>query len=169
MDIFANMEKFLSSRTAVIVIAVLLCIAAFAGAFSLGEMVGYRKARFSYAWGENYNRNFGGPRQGFFRAPMMDNEFIDAHGTFGQVLKVDGMTVVIKGREGVEKIVIVSTDTDIRKLRDAASISDIKPSDFVTVIGEPNEQGQLIAQFIRVMPPPPTAAPLDPTSPTRQP
>ena len=36
-------------------------------AFGMGMFVGFHKANFSYQWGENYHRNFGGPSRGFMR------------------------------------------------------------------------------------------------------
>ena len=140
------------------------------GAFSCGIFVGIRKANFSYKWGENYQRNFGGPRQMMFgrgergsrdaRNPddqggngfpgMMGPNFINAHGTSGVVLKIDGATLVIKGNDNIEKTVLTTDQTTIRSQRGDIGVSDIKADDNVMVIGNPNDAGQIEAKFVRV-------------------
>ena len=79
-------------------------------------------------------------------------DYMDAHGTFGQILKIDGQTLVIKGKDGVEKIVLVDEKTSIHRFKEAIKISDLKIDDFIVIIGEPNEAGQIIAKLIRIMP-----------------
>jgi len=125
--------------------------------FKAGTLVGFRKAGFSYKWGENYHQNFAGPRGGFFRG-FSGRDFIASHGVFGQIIKIDGSTLIIKGQENVEKIVIVKEDTAIRRLGETVKLSDLKVNDYIVVIGSPNDAGQIEAKFIRIMPPPPQAA-----------
>lgn len=139
------------SKKFMVLIAGLVGLAVLVGTFSLGVFVGYHKARFSYAWGENYHNNFGGPRGGLFQ-DFSGKEFMDAHGTYGQIVKVDSSTLVVNGRDNVEKIVVVNDDTSIMILRNAVKISDLKVGDSIVVIGEPNEQGQIEAKFIRFLP-----------------
>jgi len=79
-------------------------------------------------------------------------EFIDAHGTYGQIVKVTSSTLIVKGRDNVEKIVVVNDDTSIMRLRGVIKISGLKINDNIIVIGEPNEQGQIEAKFIRFLP-----------------
>ena len=153
-----NIVNFLKSKKVLAIIIVLFSLALLVGVFGLGIAVGYHKARFSYAWGENYHRNFGGPRGGFFRN-FSGRDFIDAHGTFGQIVKIDlstnlgqVATLVIKGQDNVEKIVLIKDDTSIRRFRDAIKPSDLKADDYVVVIGEPNNEGQIAAKFIRLLP-----------------
>ncbi len=143
--------QFVQSKKFMAMIAGLVGLAVLIGTFSLGVFVGYHKARFSYAWGENYHNNFGGPRGGLFQ-DFSGKEFMDAHGTFGQVVKIDGSTLVVKGSDNVEKIVVVNDDTSIMRLKNAIKISDLKINDNIVVIGEPNEQGQIEAKFIRFLP-----------------
>ncbi len=122
--------------------------------FKAGMMVGMRKANFSYKWGENYHRNFGGPRGGFFD-DFVGKDLMNAHGVFGQIIKIEKETLVIKGRDNVEKIVLVKEETTIERQRSALKLADLKVNDLVVVIGEPNETGQIEAKFMRLMPPPP--------------
>ncbi len=165
-----NFLNFIKSKTFVVIIVVLFGLALLVGAFTLGAAVGYRKARFSYAWGENYSRNFGGPREGFmgnFAKDFSGGDLIDAHGTFGQVIKIDpstgstgspqadsgqAATLVIKGPDNVEKSVLIKNDTTIQRLRETIKPGDLKINDNVVVIGDPNNLGQIEAKFIRVTP-----------------
>jgi hypothetical protein len=161
-----NILKFFRSKTFVIIIITLFGLALLAGAFALGTFVGYKKAAFSYRWGENYHLNFGGPKMGFLRQ-MEDfggGDFIEGHGTFGRIIKIDGSTLIIESRDKVEKVVLVKDDTEIQKLRNTLKIDDLKVGDYAVVIGEPNDLGQIEAKFIRVMPVSPRGGPVLPTS-----
>jgi hypothetical protein len=157
-----NILKFFRSKAFVIVIIALFGLALLAGAFGLGIFVGYRKATFSYRWGENYHLNFGGPRGGFFQnfQDLGGRDFIGAHGVFGQIIKIDDQTLVIKGQDNVERVVLVKSDTSIRRLGENIKLGDLKTNEYITVIGEPNDSGQIEAKFIRVMPLPSPSAPM---------
>ena len=137
--------------------------------FGLGTFVGFRKANFSYRWGENYHQNFAGPRGGFF-GDFGGKDFINAHGVIGQIIKIDpstgstsspqassgqAATLIIKGMDNIEKIVLIEDDTIIERLRETLKTTDLKVDDTVVVIGQPNDAGQIEAKFIRLMPPPP--------------
>ncbi len=119
--------------------------------FRLGMMVGERKAGFTYLWSENYHRNFAGPQEGFMKE-FSDRNFLEANGVLGQIIKIDGQTVVVKGRDNVEKIITTDDQTTIEKFQETISPADLKVDDYIVVIGEPNEAGQIEAKFIRVMP-----------------
>jgi len=121
--------------------------------FGAGVKVGTLKARYSYRWAENYHRNFGGPRAGFlenFRQGFEGKDFINSHGTFGSIIKIDGNTIIVKGKDDVEKTVIVSEKTIITTHRESLKVGDLKVDDQVVVIGSPNEEGQIEARLIRV-------------------
>lgn len=124
--------------------------------FKAGELVGFRKARFSYQWGEHYYQNFGpNPR------PMMGigpEEFSPTHGVAGQVMKIDGSTIVIKVPDGTEKEVLTSTSTVFREFRDTIQISKLDIDDQIIVIGSPNDKGQIEAKLVRVVPPLPASS-----------
>src|SRR3989304_8139397 len=70
--------------------------------FKIGMIAGYKKADFSRQWTENYHMNFGGPRGGIFH-DFDERDFMGAHGTAGQVIKIQDSEIVIKGRDNVEK------------------------------------------------------------------
>ena len=122
--------------------------------FRIGMSVGFRKANFSYRWGENYHKNFAGPRGGFFEN-MDRNDFMGAHGVFGQILKIENNTLAVKGLDGVEKSILVKEDTAIEHLRYSIKLNDLKQGDHIVVIGDPKDSGVIEAKFIRLMPAPP--------------
>ncbi len=119
--------------------------------FSAGMFVGGTKARFSYRWAESYHKNFAGPRGGFLddwqRFPSGD--FIGGHGAFGEIIELNNSGFVIKGRGDIEKIIIITEDTVIKKGRETVK-DGLKVGDRVTIIGSPNEEGQIEAKLIRV-------------------
>ncbi len=117
--------------------------------FQLGMFVGFRKARFSFRWADSYHRTFGGPRGGWWQ-DFTGDDLINGHGVAGQVIKIDGNSLVIKGKEAVERIVVVSASTTIRGGRDTMSASDIKVDTKVVVIGTPQTDGSIMAKLIRV-------------------
>lgn len=146
-----NMKNFFQSKFLQGIIFGLGLIIILLLVFKAGMMVGMRKAKFSYGWGENYHRNFGGPKGGFLRdSPGRD--FIDANGTVGQIIKIDGQTVVVKGRDNVEKIILAQDDTTINRGRENIKLADLKIDDYIVTIGQPNSEGQIKAKLIRVMP-----------------
>lgn len=127
--------------------------------FSAGMFAGFHKARFSYQWGENYHKNFGGlpigmpgpgkPQHDFLKG-MRGDEFINPNGLSGSVIKFDTSTLYIKGDDGVEKSVAISGGTLIRCGRDTIKLSDLKTDDKVVVLGVPSSTGQIEAKLIRV-------------------
>ena len=120
--------------------------------FGAGVKIGEMKARFSYRWAENYHKNFAGPRGGFFGnwKNLASDNFIESHGAFGEIIKIDGNNLVVKGRENIEKIVLVNEKTVIKSGFKDIKISDLKVGNKIVIIGSPNEQGQIEAKFIRV-------------------
>lgn len=146
-----DINNFFRSKGFMATLWILGCLIILLLVFKAGMFVGFRKAGFSYRWGENYHRNFGGPRGGVFRG-MFRDDFPKAFGAFGQIMKIDGATLVVKDRDNVEKIVVVKDTTSIQRFRKNIANSDLHVDDFIAVIGEPNDDGQIEAKFIRVMP-----------------
>jgi len=120
--------------------------------FGLGIFIGATKARFSYRWAENYHKNFGGPRGGFMGGfpGFPDRDFIEGHGTFGEIIKINDADLVIKGRDDVEKIILITKDTVIKKGKKTIKKEDLKVGNAITVIGNPDNQGRIEAELIRV-------------------
>lgn len=153
-----DINKILQSKTFHRWLVVLAALVLILGSFAVGMAVGYRKANFSYAWGENYDRNFGGPRHGLFGFdPGID--FTNAHGVSGSIINVASSSLVISGKDGVEKTVFLSTSTIVRENREDIAASDLEKGEVVIVLGAPNARGQINAELIRILPPPPAFPP----------
>jgi hypothetical protein len=140
------------------IIVGLLSIVVLVLVFGLGVFVGEKKAKFSYLWAENYHRMFAGPKAGFLgslRMPPLPpfDEFIEGHGTFGEIIKIEGSNLVVKGRGNVEKVIVVTEKTVIKSGREDIKFSDLKIGDMIVIIGSPNDKGQIEAKLIRVFPP----------------
>ncbi len=147
-----DIKKFSESKSVLkIVLIVLGILIVFLFVFKVGESVGIRKASFSCGWAQNYQRNFGGPRGGFMGDFMgRDRELMNSHGMAGSIIKIDGNTLVVKGADNVEKIVLVTDRTMIRRNIETLKISDLKVDDQIVFIGRPDDQGQIQADLIRV-------------------
>jgi len=154
-----KIKEFVDSRWFTGVIWVILAVIILSLVFSAGLAIGYRKANFSYQWGDNYHKMFGGPREGFMRQmppPFgleMREDFINPHGTAGSIIKIDGNNLIVRGNDNVEKTILVSDKTTIRRGQQDIKVADLKTGDLTVTIGEPNNQGQIEAGLIRVFPP----------------
>ena len=154
-------KEYLKEKKWYIVLGGVAVLTILSGVFSMGVEVGFHKAEFSRRFGENYYRNFGGNENGRVmmrgfgdKGPILDRNLPSAHGTAGEVLDINAQGVTVMDRDGVEKSVVVNEKTLIKSLRDTIKLSDLKTGDFVTVMGRPNNQGQIEASLVRVMPAP---------------
>jgi len=147
-------EDFFQTKLFKGIILAVLCLIILVFVFGTGVFVGMKKAEFSFKWADEYHRNFGGPQGGFF-GDMINEGFTESNGVFGQIIKIDGQTLTIKGKDNVEKIVIVGEKTTILCLRKNIKLSDLKINDSLVAIGDPNNNGQIQAELIRVIPSPP--------------
>lgn len=115
--------------------------------FGLGVMVGYRRAVFSYEFGMNHDRyaEFGShPFMGMW--PLEPG----AHGIVGKIKDVADRSITIKDSNGHIFSILVSSSTVIRSNQSMIKIENIGIGDMVTIIGEPLDNGQVEARFIRV-------------------
>lgn len=135
--------------------------------FRAGELVGFRKANFSYRWGEGYYRTVAGPHRGFFGEPG-DRDFLMSHGAFGTILTVASSSMVVQGPDNLEKVVLVTTSTVVMKFRERIAASALQPNDQVVIVGAPNDTGEIEAKLIRVMPLPPPPLPPEGNGPHRR-
>ncbi len=119
--------------------------------FSAGISVGSRRASFGRAWGDNYERNFGmmPGRMGFGK----DN-FPNSHGAIGKIIKIELPTIIVQDKDSTEKVILLKGDTKIQKMMQEIKMTDLVIDDFVVVVGSPNDQGQIEAKLLRVMPAP---------------
>jgi hypothetical protein len=121
--------------------------------FQAGEFVGFRKATFAGQLGDNYYRAFGNHRPPFFN--FQPGDFPGDHGANGKIVRLDQNTLVIAATDNVEKTILISKDTLIRRWRENLTAKDLQVNDWVIVLGEPNNQGEIGAKLIRIMPGPP--------------
>lgn len=135
--------------------------------FGIGVLVGTRRADFSFRWAEQYHRNFAGPKGGFLGEIIgPDKEFTSANGCFGEIIKIDNNILIVKDINNVEKNILVGEKTTIVFQRKNIKLSDIKIGDRVVIIGSANDEGQIEAALIRVIPPPPVSI-INPRKPIR--
>ena len=117
--------------------------------FSAGISVGFHKASFGRAWGENYERNFGMRPD---RPMFGEDNFPNANGAIGKIIKITLPNIIVQDKDNTEKVIVIKDDTKIQKMMSAVKGSDLAIDDFVIIIGSPNDQGQIEAKLIRVMP-----------------
>lgn len=126
------------------------------GIFKLGQVSGYHKAKFSERFGDNFNRNFIDPRgEGFFKDFSDRRGPPGGHGAVGEIVGIALPLIVVAGPDNIEKTIVISESTEIRKYRDDITKTDLKVGDFIVVLGNPSEDGQVKAKLIRTVPPPP--------------
>ncbi len=155
MNTKTKLQEIINSKAAKYVIRIVGALFVLLLAFKAGEYVGIRKASFSYNWGNNYYRNFMGRERMGINEGFRGGEFLMGHGVGGPILKNSSSTLIIQDRDGAEKAVLLSSSTLIKRFRDDVLASDLKPGEWVAVLGNPNEEGQIEAKLVRVLPPPP--------------
>ena len=149
-------KNFIHSETFKrIIISFIIAIAVLV-VFRLGMVVGFRQASFSYQWSENYYHNFAGPRPGILGELTPGHEFMEPHGTFGTIIKIDQSDLVVRDQSGSEEVINISSSTVMRSHQSVVTLKDLKLNDGIVVIGEPAASGTIEAGLIRVLPPPPT-------------
>jgi hypothetical protein len=144
-------EKNHHSKIFKIVVAVLAELIILIGVFSLGLSVGFHKAGFTFAWGQNYANNFVGRK--ILNAVPPSSQFFNAHGVDGTILSLSTGSLVIKDADSNEKTLIISDQTAIRQNFQSLKASDLKVGQEIIAIGQPNPQGQIEAKLIRVLNP----------------
>jgi hypothetical protein len=158
------MSMIFRSRGFVLALKILIAFIAALLIFQLGMYVGFLKANYSFSWGDNYHRTFGGPRGGFMRS-FEGKDFMNGHGTAGTIASIDNSGIVVKGVDGMEKMVTISGKTSIMNGHMALKASDLQIDEMVTVIGQPQNDGTVQAEIIRVFGTPvvPPSAPSAPS------
>ncbi len=121
------MNKFFIILLSIVIVLVI---------FGAGITVGYRAGNFR----DRFDRHY--------------NDIMSGHGAYGQVISTQGTSIVIRDPQNREKDIIVGPKTVIRRSRDAATTTDISVGSWITAIGSPDENGQIRALLIRIMPPP---------------
>jgi hypothetical protein len=153
-------EIMTSKKLKVVALAIGVVIIALVS-FASGVLVGFKKAKFSYKFGENYERNFiGGPFSGPRgmmdhgpRGMMPDFEgggFRNAHGIAGQIISVSGDSIVMQDRNGQENTVTVSEQTIIKDRQNTINLNNLKAGEQIVVMGNPGDNGTINANLIRI-------------------
>ena len=153
-----NFKEMVQSKIFTRIILGLGVVLILAVIFQAGVFTGLEKAEYSGRLGENYERIF--TDNG--RPPMMNRvlggtpmgNLAGNHGAVGMVIKVSSSTLVVAEPNNLEKIISVNDKTIIRKFRDQILIGGIQVGDSVSILGGANDKGEIVAQFIRVMPKP---------------
>ncbi|NTW26962.1 MAG: hypothetical protein HGA36_01420 [Candidatus Moranbacteria bacterium] len=133
--------------------------------FAAGVHVGEHRAKYSYQWGDNYQRNFvDGPRE------MMDGPrgrpesigpmgavpgfegrgFRNGHGVAGLITSIADNNIMIKDPSGKENTIAVNDKTLIKMGQNDIKITDLKNDENIVVIGRPGDNGMINADLIRV-------------------
>lgn len=147
------MSHFLESKKIRIVLWILGSLIILLLIFGIGIGVGYDRANFGSHFGENYYHNFyGAPATGSMPygmgpAPMSE------HGIAGTVIDISSSTISVKDSNNNEHSIVVLPATVIRRDTATIKITGIQLQDQIVVIGDPNDEGQVIARFVRVFSP----------------
>ncbi len=129
--------------------------------FEVGVMVGYHEASFSSRWGQNYERNFGG--MGVAQG-LPGGHLPTPDGTFGKIISISNeastTTLVVNSAQNPEEKIIINSDTLVRDRVNTVSASALGIGSYVVVLGAPNDQGEIEAKLVRVVPSPSTTTPV---------
>lgn len=148
---FSHLFQSGTFRSVLVIVGILVVLLA---VFALGAFVGFQKARFTYGWGMNYPSNFAGPSNGFATLRNIQGDhYINGHGTFGTIIKLDPSAIVVKGQGDVEKLINVDDDTTIKRATETLGLPDLKLDEQVVIIGAPKSDGSIDAKLIRVFEP----------------
>ncbi len=156
-----SLHEYIHSKTArriIISIAALIVVLLF---FELGMLVGYKKGTFACRLSDNYFRIFGderGERMGL-GMQIPKGEMPGGHGATGKIVHIELPAIVVVNPNKIEKSIYITDDTIIKKMNETISASDLKTDDTIVVVGSANNQGQIEARLIRVLPPPPPGLP----------
>jgi hypothetical protein len=143
-------KKFTQLKSPKFIIGILILIAVIFGIFQAGVFVGFQKASFLFKYGDNYYRTFG--ERG--NMPPFRDEMAGGHGVIGKIVRINLPTIVVMGPDNIEKIIVTTASTTVHQFREAFPLNKLTADQFITVLGYPNEQGQIVARFIRLMPVP---------------
>ncbi|KKR43131.1 MAG: hypothetical protein UT79_C0009G0005 [Candidatus Moranbacteria bacterium GW2011_GWC2_40_12] len=146
-----NAKQFIKSRLFIGIIMGIFCLALLVGSFQIGMMIGFRKAQVSYAWSEHYDRNFGGPRRAIMGMPIGTPQFMGAFGNFGTIIRIDDPAIIVSGSNNTERIIITDSKTQFINMQDKILRTDLKLGDNIVIIGESDDQGQIMARLIRLL------------------
>lgn len=152
-EIKNKLNKFVDSKNFKKVIYVLGALFILSLVFQAGMIAGFRKAAFRHDWGNNYERNFGPMRKA---PPFLDDikGAPNAHGAIGKIIKIEFPNIVVLDKDQTEKVIIINDSTSILERRDRITKDNLAIDKYIVVIGTPNQDGQIEAKLIRIIPSP---------------
>ncbi len=156
-------DKTFQSKIFILILKIIILTAILLFIFWLGMFIGQKKGQFRYARRESYCCNilsfYSNSRPNFLppehlKGMLGKQSSVNTYGIIGRILKISDNKLVVLDRDGIEKTVIVSQETIIKYFQKTISIKDLVINNMIAVIGEPKENGQIEARFIRVLPQP---------------
>ena len=148
---FVRSRLFAGILIGVGIMFILVCV------FEAGVSLGYHEATFSSHWGANYEQNFGnGGMQGSMGIP--DGHDPEPHGTAGQIISISGSTIVVQNTDRQEQKIVISSSTVIRNQENTMTAASLATGDYVVIVGNPDNQGNIEASLIRIIPGAPNTA-----------
>jgi len=121
--------------------------------FEIGMFFGFQKASFSFRAGENYFREMrGAPND-----PMLGirgGDFTNSHGSIGKIIKISLPNVLIEDRDNTEKNILINNNTVLKSDKGDIKPENLKEGQFVMVIGSPDNDSDIDAKLVRIMPTP---------------
>jgi hypothetical protein len=148
-----HMKQALKESKIKKVICILGCILVALVIFQAGKFVGFEQAGFSFMTGEQYFRQMNGNPDNQFMG-MNRGDFENSHGSAGKIVSINLPAIIVSDKDAIEKTIIISTSTDIKQFKDSIKAEDLKINDFIIAIGNPNNNAEVEAKLIRVMPDP---------------
>jgi hypothetical protein len=77
----------------------------------------------------------------------MPVNFGDAHGTAGIIQHIQDTYVLVVDQNNMEKTIVINEHTIIKKERETISSKDLREGDAIVVIGDPNDQAFIDANW----------------------
>ncbi len=148
---FLHFKKVCETKWLMWSLSVIGLIAVVLAIFFTGMAFGHERANFKCNFADRYENMFFGKNSNMMPGGNpRDN--VRAFGTTGKVISVASSTLVVEDISGVEKIVSIDSKTEIKSAKENIGIVGIKTGFNVVVIGEPSQDGSIIAKLIRVTP-----------------
>jgi len=125
--------------------------------FQAGVSVGVHKASFANRLGDNFERNFGPTGRDAFMPPDFPGErrgLPGGHGAVGEIVSTALPEIIVSGMDNVEKTILVTDKTIVREFRDELTPESLSVGTHIVVLGSPNDDGQIEATLIRILPAP---------------
>lgn len=144
-----------SKKIKILIVSIILSAILF-GAFQAGVFIGFHKASFLFKSGDNFYKSFGERNDKVVDSMsiggrMFKDEFSGGHGAVGKIIKVNLPNIILIGPDNIEKIIVVSENTSIRYGRQTSSINSLNTDQNISVLGTPDNEGRIIAKYIRIV------------------